>query len=56
MNEPKKIDLIDSKGNLREHLLRESGRTLCGRSVQQAQPAVGNAPCKVCRRLAQRPE
>lgn len=46
------IDLIDARGDIRAHILRYEGRTLCGRQVATSQAAAGNRPCKTCIRLA----
>lgn len=49
----KSIDLVDSKGNIREHAVSESDptRTLCGIVIKVSQPPAENYPCGRCLRL-----
>lgn len=49
-----KIDRIDDKGNIREHLTRDGQRTICGLEIGQRQPPCGNAPCCRCEKIAAR--
>jgi len=50
----KRIDRIDTKGNIREHAIATSGRpamTLCGLAIGDYQEASGNARCRNCERM-----
>ena len=54
-----RIDRIDARGNIREHVISpdlstRTGETtaLCGRRIHMSQPACGNARCKTCERLS----
>ena len=46
------IDVIDQRGDIREHVVREDGSaTLCGLSLpRNTQRALGNRPCGNCKR------
>ena len=47
-----RIDRIDSRGNICEHILREhSDYPLCGVNLNQTQSPLGNRPCKNCLRV-----
>lgn len=50
----KKIDRIDRRGNIREHILVEGSeqRTLCGLYVEMSQEPCGNAACFRCAQVA----
>jgi len=45
------IDRINQRGLIREHYLRNDGRTLCGLPIDTSQEAIGNPPCRNCWRL-----
>lgn len=49
-----KIDRIDNKGFIREHLTRDGERTICGLDLHpmMVQRACGNGLCKRCAMLA----
>lgn len=50
-----KIDRFDSRGDIREHLTRDSGRsTICGLKIgfAQSQRPCGNRPCRRCEKIA----
>jgi len=49
-----KIDRIDDRGDIREHLTRDGLRTICGIEIGQRQPACGNRLCKRCEKIAAR--
>ncbi|MCJ7597367.1 MAG: hypothetical protein MUO41_01820, partial [Methyloceanibacter sp.] len=49
-----KIDRIDDRGDIREHLTRDDRRTICGIEIGQRQPPCGNRPCKRCEKIAKR--
>ncbi len=52
-----KIDRIDNKGDIREHLTRDGRRTICGLSISgfaRTQPPCGNRSCKRCEKIAAR--
>ena len=49
-----KIDRIDDRGDIREHLTRDDRRTICGIEIGMRQPACGNRPCKRCEKIAER--
>lgn len=49
-----KVDRIDDKGNIREHLTREGVRTICGIEIGRRQTPCGNAPCRRCEKIAVR--
>ena len=49
-----KIDRIDDKGNIREHLTRDGSHTICGIEIGQRQAPYGNATCKRCEKIAAR--
>lgn len=49
---PAKVDRIDTKGNIREHLTRDGHRTICGVKIGQRQTPCGNAPCTRCEKIA----
>jgi len=43
-----KIDRIDDRGDIREHLTRDGRHTICGIEIGMWQPACGNRLCKRC--------
>jgi hypothetical protein len=49
----KRIDRIDSRGDIREHVMHPTKEqtTLCGLSVRASQPTAGNRRCTNCERL-----
>lgn len=47
-----KIDRIDNKGFIREHLTRDGERTICGLILLMTQRPCGNGLCKRCAMLA----
>ncbi len=49
-----KVDRIDDKGNIREHLTRDGQRTICGIEIGQRQTPCGNATCRRCEKIAAR--
>ena len=49
-----KVDRIDDRGNIREHLTRDGQRTICGIEIGQRQPPCGNATCRRCEKIAVR--
>lgn len=52
MKEIERVDRIDDRGNIREHLRRrEEARTLCGLVIGMSQPACGNAECRRCAQI-----
>ena len=46
-----RIDRVDTKGNLREHLTGDGERTLCGLLLRETQKPAGNAVCRRCQQL-----
>ena len=51
---PTKIDRIDDRGDIREHLTRDGRRTICGIEIGMRQPPCGNRSCKRCEKIAAR--
>jgi len=49
-----KIDRIDDRGNIREHLTRDQRRTICGIEIGYRQDPCGNATCRRCEKIAAR--
>lgn len=49
-----KVDRIDNRGNIREHLTRDGRRTICGIAIGQRQLPCGNATCGRCEKIAAR--
>jgi hypothetical protein len=49
-----KVDRIDDRGNIREHLTRDGHRTICGIEIGQRQLPCGNATCRRCEKIAAR--
>lgn len=49
-----KIDRIDDRGNIREHLTRDGQRTICDIEIGYRQSACGNAPCLRCQKIFDR--
>lgn len=47
-----KVDRIDDRGNIREHLTRDGQRTICGIEIGQRQLPCGNATCRRCEKIA----
>ena len=48
MPTPTPIDLIDRRGDIREHLTVNGQWTVCGRSIGLRQTASGNRKCGRC--------
>lgn len=53
-NDATRIDRIDVRGNIREHLTLNGVKTLCGLALELTQPACGNGLCKRCENLRAR--
>ena len=53
-HEMTKIDRIDDRGNIREHLTRDGIRTICGIEIGMRQVPCDNAPCKRCEKIVAR--
>ena len=49
-----KIDRIDRRGNIREHITQDGQDTLCGIEIGYRQTACGNAPCLRCKKIFDR--
>lgn len=49
-----KVDRIDDKGNIREHLTLDGSRTICGIEIGYRQTPCGNATCRRCEKIATR--
>jgi len=47
----KRIDRIDTRGDIREHLTSDNRTTICGLSIDLSQDAAGNGLCKRCARI-----
>lgn len=52
--QPKRIDRIDDRGNIREHWTFDDVRTICGIEIGYRQAACGNAPCRRCEKIIAR--
>jgi hypothetical protein len=49
-----KIDRIDDRGDICEHLTLDGQRTICGIEIGQRQPPCGNRACKRCEKISAR--
>ena len=49
-----RVDRIDDRGNIREHLTRDGIRTICGIEIGLRQTPCGNASCKRCEKIVAR--
>ena len=49
-----KIDRIDNRGDIREHLTRDGRLTICGIEIDMWQVPCGNAPCRRCEKIVAR--
>ena len=49
-----KIDRIDNRGDIREHLTRDGRLTICGLAIEMSQPPCGNRSCKRCEKIIAR--
>jgi hypothetical protein len=56
VNQMTKVDRIDNRGDIREHLTRDGSRTLCGLTLGRGytQNACGNRECRRCEKIAAR--
>jgi hypothetical protein len=54
MSQMTRVDRIDDRGDIREHLTRDGRRTICGIEIGQRQAPCGNRPCKHCEKIAKR--
>ena len=49
-----RIDRIDDRGDIREHLTRDGVRTICGVEIGMRQSPCGNRACRRCEKIATR--
>ena len=49
-----RVDRIDNRGDIREHLTRDGKRTICGIEIGMRQMPCGNATCRRCEKILAR--